>query len=362
MCGIIAYKGNIPISLGQTIELAYRNRHRGEDGIGIIYEEDGKLKVIKNLYSLTELHEGKLSEDLYYKRVRVGSFEYTCKDEDVYKENQESFKKYVDKISSKKSKFVYLHHRKGTYGEITLENQHPILINDKYYIHNGTAYGIDTVKKYLELMEGCVFNTETDTEVLAVLYNKLMDRFDGDKDKVYKEMTGMFRDGFGILIEIDKNENVTIIKDFLRDIWYYGFKGGYLLSSEGNPNIKEYYEVGYLPEDIIDMNNIEYIDDMENYKLADEGWNELTYNSAYYRESIGTCEICKNEKLVRSNIQCSPHPIHSGTYKKVCFNCILNWKPNTKKEISTIDDKMKQFGKYIGKEYEEPIVMEYANT
>jgi len=32
MCGIIAYKGNIPISLRQIIELAYRNRHRGEEG------------------------------------------------------------------------------------------------------------------------------------------------------------------------------------------------------------------------------------------------------------------------------------------------------------------------------------------
>jgi len=218
------------------------------------------------------------------------------------------------------------------------------------------------VKKYLELMEGCIFNTGTDTEVLAILYNKLMDKFNGDKEKTYTEMTNMFQAGFGILIEIDKNKNVTVIKDFLRDIWYYGFKDGYLLSSEGNPNIKDYIEVGYLPEDIIDMNNIYYVDDIDNYKLADAGWNEESFNSAYYREAIGTCEICKNEKLVRSNIQCNPHPIHNETYRKVCFNCVLNWKPDKKKDISTIEDKMKEYGKYIGKEKKFAIVVENANT
>lgn len=366
MCGIVAYKGNEPKTFKEIINLANRNKHRGEDGIGIIYEEDGQIKHLKNLYSLTELVSGELDKDTYSKPKRVGSFEYRIEDNEAYEKNQRAFKKYVDKINKKSSNFIYLHHRKGTIGNISLENQHPVKVGNNLYIHNGTAYLSDTIRRYVEVMEGVIFNTETDTEIIAYIYQKYKDYFDGDCEKAYNELTKIFDSGFGILIEITPEGNVTVIKDDCRKLWYYQLGESYLMTSEPNPYINGYTDIGYLPTGIIDMNKPYIVSIRDTYESALNAWIE---NGQNYNES--KCDKCNTEgKIVKSSYLCGEHPVKNtqGTY--ACFECIClaghkeNTKSNTTDIKKLVNDKIEKFGIYLGsiKDDMRPMVMEIANT
>lgn len=348
MCGIVAYKGETPIKFEKVLSIAYRNRHRGEDGIGIIYEQEGKIRVIKNLYSLVELHSGMLSKDRYCKRTRIGSFELTCNDEVLYNTEQTKFAEYVTKLKEKESKFVYLHHRKGTYGDQTIENQHPIIIDDKYYIHNGTAYGIESVRGYLELINGMVFTTDTDTEIIAILYNLLLEQLDGDKAKVIEEMGKMFPSGFGILIEITKDLKVTIIKDYSRSIWYYGLDEGYMLMSEPSPDIVRYSQVGMVADGIYDANTLTYYDYIDKYTLADDCWNTYSGIDDYRKEKVGKCDICKETKYIKRTLNLPNHPSITNQSVDICFECLSMYKKKEEEKEETITEKMSKFGQYVG--------------
>lgn len=344
MCGIVAYKGNRPTKIRDLIEIAYQNKHRGEDGIGIIYKDGDKKKYIKNLHSLTELHNGKLDKDYCVKRLKVGSFEYTTRDDDKYEEEQKKFEKYVEKIGNISTKFAYIHHRKATYGDITLENQHPILIGDKLYLHNGTAYLSDSVKRYLEVMEGLVFKSQTDTEVLATVYNRLNEYFKGDKEKVYNELSRIFSTGFGILIEVDEDGNVGIIKDCTRKLWYYQFEDCYMLVSEPYSPFVDYSDVGLIPNGYTDMNDVRIIPMLDKYNKAKEAW-EYSYNGTpFYRQE--KCEICAVSKDIKGSFHCEGHPIKDGKKINVCFECLCLWKD--REGSKDVSDKEAKYGRYLG--------------
>ena len=62
MCGIVGYIGKKKIGLDNLLLNAYFNEYRGDDGIGILYTQDGKTNVEKLLYKLSEVNTEKLDE------------------------------------------------------------------------------------------------------------------------------------------------------------------------------------------------------------------------------------------------------------------------------------------------------------
>jgi len=359
MCGIVLFRqGKGTATISQIISLATRIKHRGQDGIGILYEkDDGKLSLIKNLYKLEEVNTGILEKSNFIKRVRIGSFEYVQDDMDSYEKGQKKFNKYVDKFNDISSGFIALHHRKGTAGEIELKNQHPIYIDGKYYIHNGTAYEYSSVRKYLEVVEGVKFDTETDTEVLARLYNILKGKELNDED-LYNTFYDMFPDGFGLLVEIDKEKNVTFLKDSSRDIWHYVLDDDSdLFISEPVADIQKYKTAGKLTE------GINYIDKVDEYDYTEvcrknlEWWNHIMdkYRTIFPKEE--TCKFCNKTKSVVGTFYLDDeHNLSNGgsTTKYVCFECMINEYKNDDSD-EDIDDEEKRvnlkkakFGRKVG--------------
>jgi hypothetical protein len=365
MCGIIAWQGTKAKTFEEILEYAYVNKYRGEDGIGIVYEEDGEIKHLKNLYPLHEIHEIKLDDTTCVKKQRVGSFEFITKDEDNYNEKQKAFTKYIHKLNKKSSKFIYMHHRKGTMGDISLENQHPIKVGNNLYIHNGTAYLSDAVKRYLEVMEGLIFNTETDTEVVATVYNKFKEYFN-DEEKAFEELTNIFDSGYGILIEITPEGKVTVIKDECRRLWYYQFTDGYLMTSEPISSIEGYTDIGYLPYGITHMDKPLIISKKEEYDSAVEAWNiKPNFSETAYK--LGKCEICNTDnKLTKSTYYVGDHPVKEDQALHVCFECLCLYKSKTEETNpeDRLEDKIAKYGNLIGDitDTKKFMVIDIANT
>lgn len=184
MCGIVGYIGYKPYPINYFIELAHKQKHRGnKDGIGIVYKEDNKLKVHKLMIKL--------------------------------KEKKKLFKEFKDI----KSNYVFIHHRKATQGSVNLINTHPIQYKNNIYIHNGTV-DTYTLKRFLEVSEHYKQITDTDTELLL----NIIDRFGFNNARyIFEEI--------GVIIKLEKNK-ITIIKDDARPLYMYILSHGYLFISE----------------------------------------------------------------------------------------------------------------------------------
>jgi len=340
MCGIVGYIGKNNIPIRQLVKNAQFNSYRGNDGIGIIHKNDnGKLDVNKFLYELDEVASKTLSKNRTTKVVRVGSFEYSTYDKERYKLEASKFKSDMTSILNKSSELAFLHHRKATYGADTMENLHPIKINNKYYIHNGTAWGMQSIKSYLEVMMGKKFTSETDTEVISVLYNELLKKYKGDTKQIYETFQEMFTSGWGILIEITEDGKVTVIKDSCRDLWLYKtYDKGIIVISEPTPFLNKFDKVIKLGDGIIEINM--KTNDGTDYTE----WANKTYN--WWKEAdddkkeIKKCDICKTEKYSLSTYHCTGHPQENDRDDR-CFQCMVL---NTKK-VDVDDDWSKQENK-----------------
>ena len=202
MCGIVGYIGTKERPIEELLIDAKCNVHRGDDGVGIIYKTKDKLVTQKLLLSLEEITEKTLNEDKVMCTKRIGSIGIPIKDEKKYDKLQKEHESLMDKVLSIKSNFIFVHHRKGTYGGNTVENLHPFLYNGKYYLHNGTASGFQSVKRWFELNQGIVFKSDTDTEVLAVVYNLLKDKLGNKPKEIFTNLSIMFPGGIGVMVEI----------------------------------------------------------------------------------------------------------------------------------------------------------------
>ena len=323
MCGIIGYIGKKGIDVESLVKSAQYNSYRGDDGIGILYEKDNKWYTKKQLYKLEELLTGCLDKEKIKKQVRIGSIGTTVEDEEKYNEKQKKFESYAERILDIKSNTIFLHHRKGTYGGKTVKNLHPIKYDKKFYIHNGTAE-VHSVKTYLEINTDIVFKSETDTEVLANLYNFLKKTYKNNMKKIYEAMLSMFPDGWGVLIEIALDGTVTVIKDYERNLWLYKRDDdGIILVSEPTPYIKEFDKVIYLEGGIfkIDKNTegTDYTDISENVLI--EVIKSLESDDIDMKKK---CDKCSIEKPVISMLGLTGHPF--GKSEDICFECmVLEW-------------------------------------
>jgi len=348
MCGIIGYIGKNEISVKHLLKNAQFNSYRGDDGIGIIYmDKEGKLNVIKKLNTIAELLTETLDPKRAKKRERKGCFEHTVFDKEGYEKKAGKFKKEASELLDINSNLIFLHHRKGTYGGDEEENLHPMKYRNRYYIHNGTAYGIQAAKTYLEVMSGIVFDSETDTEVIGVLYRELMDKFK-DGDEVFDILQNMFPEGWGVLIEICEDGKVTVIKDMFRDLWLYRkYNDGNILISEPTPFIEKFDKAYYLQDGILDV----------NMKLIGDDYTDMAKQTLSWWTGIADdkvrdikCDICGDTKFVVSTFNFEGHKYQDSREDR-CFECCIFNQPKvstTNEDQQKIANKKAILKSYLG--------------
>lgn len=134
MCGIVGYIGNEEAS-EIILDTLRRLEYRGYDSAGIVTINHTELELRRAVGKLKNLSE-LLDKNPQQGTIGIG------------------------------------HTRWATHGGVTEKNAHPHLANDKVAIvHNGIIENYRQLKAELEA-EGCVFASDTDSEVLAHLFAK----------------------------------------------------------------------------------------------------------------------------------------------------------------------------------------------
>ena len=153
MCGIIGFTGRLEAQKILTEGLAALE-YRGYDSAGIAYFKDtGKISIRKTVGKVKDLLA--ICDDDNNSTCGIG------------------------------------HTRWATHGGVTNANAHPHKVGNVALIHNGIIENYHEIVNKFDLADSLV--SETDTEVVAALINKL---YDGDLKatlkKAVKEITGSF--------------------------------------------------------------------------------------------------------------------------------------------------------------------------
>jgi glucosamine--fructose-6-phosphate aminotransferase (isomerizing) len=139
MCGIIAYTGHRP-AIPVILDGLRRLEYRGYDSAGVAFVQAGRLEIIRTEGKLEALEQKIFQSDPLHATTAVG------------------------------------HTRWATHGLPTSRNAHPHRDHSGSLalVHNGIIENFQSLKR--ELSEaGCVFQSETDTEVLAHLIGRALE-------------------------------------------------------------------------------------------------------------------------------------------------------------------------------------------
>lgn len=158
MCGIVAYSGSKDVQK-LLLKGLYRMEYRGYDSAGICVQENGSLKMIKTAGKLINLEE-ELKRNILNSTVGIG------------------------------------HTRWATHGAPNQVNAHPHLSADGKFglVHNGIIENYAEIRKKLE-SEGIKFSSETDSEVIVQLVQKL---YKGDLSQAIMDTMQYLEGAFGI--------------------------------------------------------------------------------------------------------------------------------------------------------------------
>ncbi len=176
MCGIVGYIGN-QSALEIILSGLQRLEYRGYDSAGVAIYEDDQIHVHRALGKLIELRK-KLDGDVPGKKGSVGIG----------------------------------HTRWATHGKPSENNAHPHSAGRVSLIHNGI------VENYIELREelkgdGCVFSSETDTEIAAHLFNRALGTGLAPFEAL-KDTCGRLRGSYAFLaIDSDNPDRIMVAKN-----------------------------------------------------------------------------------------------------------------------------------------------------
>jgi glutamine---fructose-6-phosphate transaminase (isomerizing) len=135
MCGIVGILGQTPVA-GLVVDSLKRLEYRGYDSAGIATLEDGHLTRRRAQGKLRNL-EARLLEEPLKGMIGIG------------------------------------HTRWATHGKPTEANAHPHATDKLAVVHNGIVENFRELREEL-IADGCVFQSETDTEVVAHLVTREM--------------------------------------------------------------------------------------------------------------------------------------------------------------------------------------------
>jgi glucosamine--fructose-6-phosphate aminotransferase (isomerizing) len=170
MCGIVGIVGRDAVA-GQVIEALRRLEYRGYDSAGIATLEHGRLARRRASGKLVNL-EAKLAQEPLTGTIGIG------------------------------------HTRWATHGRPNETNAHPHATARLAVVHNGIIENFRELKQELEA-DGVVFETETDTEVVAQLVSRNMDRQMGPVEAVAAALPRL-RGAFALGFLFSGEENLLI--------------------------------------------------------------------------------------------------------------------------------------------------------
>jgi glucosamine--fructose-6-phosphate aminotransferase (isomerizing) len=178
MCGIVGYIGKqeaLPILVGGLEALEYR----GYDSSGVALFHDGNVSVSRATGKLVEL-----------KKVLAEQGTGVAKD----------------------AKVGIGHTRWATHGRPTENNAHPHSAGRISLIHNGIIENYIPLRKELEA-QGCIFKSDTDTEVAAQLLNTLVQKGRSPLDAM-REMCGKVKGSYAFLaIDAENPDRILVAKN-----------------------------------------------------------------------------------------------------------------------------------------------------
>ncbi len=175
MCGIVAYIGSKPAQQ-LLLEGLKRMEYRGYDSSGIAMLEPSGLRITKAVGRVSKL-ESKIQ--------RVGDFTGTL---------------------------GIAHTRWATHGKVTQANAHPHRdqSNGIALVHNGIIENYASIRTLLQ-DRGCVFQTETDTEVLGMLISHFYDTDNGmDLEKSVQAALREVRGAYAIAVICEHEPEVMV--------------------------------------------------------------------------------------------------------------------------------------------------------
>jgi glucosamine--fructose-6-phosphate aminotransferase (isomerizing) len=170
MCGIVGIVGRDAVA-GQVIEALRRLEYRGYDSAGIATLEHGRLERRRASGKLVNLEE-RLAREPLTGTIGIG------------------------------------HTRWATHGRPNETNAHPHATKRLAVVHNGIIENFRELKQELEA-DGIVFETETDTEVVAQLVSRNMDRQMGPVEAVAAALPRL-RGAFALGFLFSGEENLLI--------------------------------------------------------------------------------------------------------------------------------------------------------
>ncbi|HYA87286.1 MAG TPA: glutamine--fructose-6-phosphate transaminase (isomerizing) [Nitrospirota bacterium] len=170
MCGIIGYIGKEP-AVPILIEGLKKLEYRGYDSAGIAVLENGQFIVRRAVGKLKNL-EAVLHSETLTGRIGVG------------------------------------HVRWATHGRPSEENAHPHRAGKIVVVHNGIIENYTALKKDLE-NRGCVFRSETDTEVIAHLIDRIAETGMPLEDAV-REAARLLEGAYAIAVIDERNPDVLV--------------------------------------------------------------------------------------------------------------------------------------------------------
>lgn len=213
MCGIVGYIGKIARAEKIVIEGLYRLEYRGYDSAGIAYVEDGDIKI--------ERAKG-----------AVSGLEKKCKN-----------------ISP--STLAIGHTRWATHGKPSEENAHPhrSYKGELALVHNGIIENYKHLKEVLK-DEGYVFNSETDTEVLANWIEHIQIRYGIPLEDAVHEALKSVHGAYAIAVVDPSGQKIICAKKSSPLAIGIG-EDEYIIGSDATPIIGRAKEVIYLEDDQI---------------------------------------------------------------------------------------------------------------
>ncbi len=218
MCGIIGYIGKEP-AVPILIEGLKKLEYRGYDSAGVAVLQNGQFVVRRAVGKLQNL-EALLRSETLTGRIGVG------------------------------------HVRWATHGRPSEENAHPHRAGSVVVVHNGIIENYTDLKKDLAA-KGCIFRSETDTEVIAHLIDSIAEKGMALEEAV-REAARHLEGAYAIAVIDERNPDVVV----------GARKGSPLVVGLGQG---EFFLASDIPAILHRTRDVLFLNDDEMAILSDEG-------------------------------------------------------------------------------------------